>query len=80
MKTLLKVLGLVLTLTLVVLVISAINHYVPDGMIFVGSFAIGWWMGDISIHLNRRIDDYYDSKKASEVIHWDETKREEEEE
>lgn len=81
MKIFLKVLGLVLTLALVVSVISLINIYIPGGLIFIGSFAIGWWMGDISIHINRMVDAHYESKKSeSTVIHWDETSKEEEEE
>ena len=77
MKTFLKVLALIFTLALVVSVISAINIYIPGGLIFIGSFAIGWWMGDISIHLNRVIDTHYDRKNS---IQWSETTKEEEEE
>ena len=77
MKTFLKVLGLIFTLALVVSVISIINIYIPGGLIFIGSFAIGWWMGDISIHLYRVIDAHYDRKHS---IQWSETTKEEEEE
>ena len=77
MKTFLKVLALIFTLALVVSVISAINIYIPGGLIFIGSFAIGWWMGDITTHLHRVIDAHYDRKHS---IQWSETAKEEEEE
>ena len=83
MKTFLKVLALIFTLALVVSVISAINIYIPGGLIFIGSigsFAIGWWMGDITTHLHRVIDARYDRKQNSSSIQWSETTKEEEEE
>lgn len=67
MKPILKILSLVLALLLSVATVLLVPR---DGLAVIGSFAIGWKLGEISVYLHRKIDNHYVVNKAqsSEIL------------
>jgi hypothetical protein len=81
MKLFLKTASVLLALLASITIIGLISYFWRDGLAFIGSFAIGWKLGDLSVHLHRRIDEHYEMKsRETEIAQWSETLRDEEEE